>query len=160
MCPPGCELSFYETVLELRNRRLDAEESMSEVQKRIDELKKTLDRLRQREKQIDKDLKQTGAEIQQFQREKQSSLNKIDIVIPLCISQLYAFENSGLLSGPKEIDLTKLSKEDAMELHLFGSSDDIDADRKNAILDENRMLVSKMTLQSHVVIPKMYTFML
>lgn len=128
---------------------------MSEVQKRIDELKKTLDRLRQREKQIDKDLKQTGSEIQQFQQQKQSSLNKIDVVIPLCISQLYAFESSGQLSGPREIDLTKLGKEEAMELKLFSSTDEVDEERKNAILNENRTLVSKMTLQSHVVVPKM-----
>jgi hypothetical protein len=154
VCPPGCELNFYEKVLELRNQRLDAEESMAEVVKRIDELKKTLDRFKQREKQIDKDLKQTGAEIQQFQQQKQASLNKIDVVVPLCISQVFAFETSGQLSGPKELDTSLLGKDD-MYIHLFGTMDPVDEDHFNPSLGtENRTLVSTMTMQSHVVIRK------
>lgn len=150
ICPPGCELHFYESVLELRSRRLDAEDSVSEVQKRIDELKKTLDRLKQREKQIDKDLKQTGAEIQQFQQQKQAALNKIDVVVPLSISQLYAFETSGQLSGPKDVDASKLSKDEMFE-NSVNSTDDA---KPAAAMNESRVLVTSMSSQSHVVIKR------
>jgi len=57
--------------------------------------------MKQREKQIDKDAKQTEAEIQQFQLQKQSSLNTIDVVVPVSVSQLYVFENSGMFTGPE-----------------------------------------------------------
>ena len=151
ICPPGCELQFYESVLELRRRRLDAEDSMGEVQKRIDDLKRTIDRFRQRERQIDKDLKQTEAEIQQFQQQKQVSLNKIDIVVPLHISQLYAFENSGVLSGPKEIDMGRFAREEVFDhSNLFSSQDVFDEEGKSG--SETRTLVASMSMQSHVLI--------
>ncbi|CAM9556243.1 unnamed protein product, partial [Discosporangium mesarthrocarpum] len=47
-CPPGCDIDLYEkaswSVLELRERRLDREEALTEIQKGADELKRTLDR--------------------------------------------------------------------------------------------------------------------
>lgn len=73
----------------------------NDISKTTDEFKKTIERLKQREKQIDKDAKQTEAEIQQFQLQKQSSLNTIDVVVPVSVSQLYVFENSGMFTGPE-----------------------------------------------------------
>lgn len=43
-CPPGCDISLYESVLGLRERRLDQEEILAEIQKTADELKRNLDR--------------------------------------------------------------------------------------------------------------------
>jgi WD40 repeat protein len=87
-CPPGCDQTLYDKVLELREKRLDQEEILSDFQKAIDELTRNSDRHQTREKQINKDLAQTEKEIQGFQTEKQQRLNQLDVVITLKLDQL------------------------------------------------------------------------
>merc|ERR1711871_841706 len=87
-CPPGCDQTLYDKVLELREKRLDQEEILNEFQKAIDELKRTSDRAHQREKQIDKDLANTELEILAFQNEKQQKLNEQDVILVLKIAQI------------------------------------------------------------------------
>jgi cell division protein FtsL len=93
---------LHEKVLELREKRLDVEEVISEIQKSIEDLKKTIDRLKQREKQIAKDSTQTEYEVRLFQLQKQAALNQVEVIVPLSISQLYCFEDSGSLTGPTD----------------------------------------------------------
>lgn len=102
ICPPGCDQSLFEKILELREKKLDTEEVCNDIQKTIDDLKKTVDRLKQREKQIIKEAQQTEYEVQQFQLQKQAALNQIKVVVPLRLSQLFSFESSGLLTGPSD----------------------------------------------------------
>ena len=75
-CPPGCDATLYEHVIELRDKRLDQEEVLADFQRLIDDLKRTLDRHNQRKKQIDRDLNSYVKEIQSFQTEKQQHLNQ------------------------------------------------------------------------------------
>merc|ERR1711871_870505 len=89
-CPPGCDQTLYDKVLELREKRLDQEEILNEFQKAIDELKRTGDRHKNRQVQIDKDLKGSKAEIQLFQNEKQKKLNEIMVCTPLNFDQVHA----------------------------------------------------------------------
>lgn len=89
-CPPGCEQQLYERVLELRDKKLDQEDILSEFQKAIDDLRKSNERQTTKERQIDKDLAQTGKEIQAFQTEKQRKLNELDIYI---VQNLDQFKN-------------------------------------------------------------------
>lgn len=112
---------------------------MGETQKAMEELKKTMDRLRQREKQMDKDARQTEAEIQQFHLQKQSALNLIGISVPLCISQLFCFTDSGKLSGPSDKPLTEVEEYD-----LRVVAEDI-ADK------EKRVLTSQIAMRSHLL---------
>ena len=49
------------------------------------------DAANQREKQIDKDIAQTELEVTQFQKEKQQALNKIELAVPLRMSQIFCF---------------------------------------------------------------------
>eukprot|EP00520_Triparma_pacifica_P008872 CAMPEP_0118658690 /NCGR_PEP_ID=MMETSP0785-20121206/14707_1 /TAXON_ID=91992 /ORGANISM="Bolidomonas pacifica, Strain CCMP 1866" /LENGTH=1758 /DNA_ID=CAMNT_0006551733 /DNA_START=48 /DNA_END=5320 /DNA_ORIENTATION=- len=87
-CPPGCDISLYETIIALREKRLDQEETLNEFQKELDELKKAHDRHIGRERQIDKDLKSTEVEILRFQTEKQKELNELLVTVPLKIGQI------------------------------------------------------------------------
>jgi WD40 repeat protein len=100
ICPHGCEVTLYDQIILLREKKLDLDEMNSDLLKNIEELKKSKERFKQREKQIDKDLKGSENEIQNFQRQKQSALNKIEVNIPLRMSQIHAFVTSGVLSGP------------------------------------------------------------
>ena len=101
VCPVGCDLAVYEQVLQLRDRRLDVDDASADVQKGLDETRKALDRLKQRDKQVSKDVSQVEMEIRQFQKQKLSALNQIDIFVPLSLSQIYAFGPSGVLTGPE-----------------------------------------------------------
>jgi hypothetical protein len=101
VCPVGCDPAVYEQVLQLRDRRLDVDDASADVQKGLDETRKALDRLKQRDKQVSKDVSQVEVEIRQFQKQKLSALNQIDIFVPLSLSQIYAFGPSGVLTGPE-----------------------------------------------------------
>jgi hypothetical protein len=102
ICPIGCDRLLYDRILELRDRRTEVDEMIAEIQKSIDDLKKTTDRLKQREKQILKDAVQAELEVQQFQLQKQASLNQINVVVPLNMSQIYTFNGSGAFTGPTD----------------------------------------------------------
>merc|ERR1719274_383900 len=67
ICPQGCDMSIYESVIELRDKRLDMEDALQEIQKAVDDLKKAHTRLLADEKRIDKEQRQTDSEIQQIQ---------------------------------------------------------------------------------------------
>merc|ERR1711959_165308 len=69
--PQGCDVQIYESVLDLREKRLDMEDALQEIQRAVDELKKTHTRLLGDEKSIDKEQKHTDALIQEFQTDKQ-----------------------------------------------------------------------------------------
>ena len=83
-CPPGCEPALFEQVCELREKRLDTEETLAEFQKAADTLKKDQEALTKKEKLIDQALKQTDEEIQTFQSFKQQKVC-FSPVGPLCV---------------------------------------------------------------------------
>lgn len=88
MCPPGCDVEVYETVKQLRERRLDQEEQQAELQKQHDELKKINDRFTTRLKQALKDIGSTTADIQRSQTEKQSEMNRFSTHVAIKTSQI------------------------------------------------------------------------
>ena len=88
ICPPGCDMSVYEAVIELREKRLDMEDALQEIQKVVEELRRSHTKFLADEKKIDKDQTAADQEIQQFQSEKQRMLNRIGIVITLRLSQI------------------------------------------------------------------------
>jgi len=146
VCPPGCEASLYDKVIDLREKRLNIEEFIVDNQKIVDDTKKAHDRLRTREKQIDKDLVNTEAEIQQFQLTKQVALNEVDVMVPLRASQVFCFEESGALTGPEK----KVTASNGPEEDDLAKAEE---ERRIAALKQadGRRLVSMMDINSHVV---------
>ena len=138
VCPSGCDATLYDKVLDFREKRLDIEEVMTEIQKVIDDFKKSLDRLRGREKQTDKESKAAEAEMQSLQLSKQSALNKIEVCVPLKVSQLHTFRNSGVMSGPNEEGV-----EEKEEKNEEGTEILHDASR--------RQMVESMDITSHTL---------
>lgn len=80
-CPPDCDPVMFAKVLDLRERKLDQEDILQEIQKAIEALKKENDALIKKEKIIDMGLRNTEAEIQDFQTQKQQKLNELDVVV-------------------------------------------------------------------------------
>ncbi|OWZ09547.1 Avirulence (Avh) protein [Phytophthora megakarya] len=91
-CPPGCDLTLYEKVLELREKRADVDDAVGELHKAIEELRKAGERQAAKQRSIDKELTATEQDTQQFQSEKQSRFNQLDVVVPLSTRQLRCLE--------------------------------------------------------------------
>lgn len=158
VCPVGCDPAVYEQVLQLRDRRLDVDDASADVQKGLDETRKALDRLKQRDKQVSKDVAQVEVEIRQFQKQKLSALNQIDIFVPLSLSQIYAFGPSGVLTGPEPKEkpqppagaaadgaaaaAPEVSEEELLVAAMHAELRDVD----------KRALVPDSTVKSHVII--------
>mmetsp|Transcript_12213 Transcript_12213/g.21666 ORF Transcript_12213/g.21666 Transcript_12213/m.21666 type:complete len:1730 (-) Transcript_12213:223-5412(-) len=86
--PAGCDHQIYESVIDLRDKRLEMEDALAEIQKAVEGLKQTHKKLLDDERRIDKEQKMTDAEIQQFQTDKQRKLNQVPIVFALRLSQV------------------------------------------------------------------------
>ncbi|GMF64942.1 unnamed protein product [Phytophthora lilii] len=91
-CPPGCDLTLYEKVLALREKRADVDDAMGELNKATEELRKAGERQAAKQRSIDKELAATEQDTQQFQSEKQSRFNQLDVVVPLSTRQLRCLE--------------------------------------------------------------------
>ncbi|KAI9982326.1 hypothetical protein PInf_008241 [Phytophthora infestans] len=66
-CPSGCDLTLYEKVLALREKRADVDDAMGELNKAIEELRKAGERQTAKQRAIDKELAMTEQDTQQFQ---------------------------------------------------------------------------------------------
>jgi len=86
--PQGCDHQIYESVIDLRDKRLEMEDALQEIQKAVEGLKNTHKKLGEDEQRIDKEQRRTDAEIQQFQTDKQRKLNQVPIVFALRLSQV------------------------------------------------------------------------
>lgn len=96
VCPIGCESSVYERVLELREKRLEQEEVLTEFNASVAELNKRYQQLQVKEKSIDKELSATEKQIQDLQSDKQKELNQINVAFPLKLSQIQYLEEGAL----------------------------------------------------------------
>eukprot|EP01064_Diplonema_japonicum_P009772 TRINITY_DN17214_c0_g1_i1.p1 TRINITY_DN17214_c0_g1~~TRINITY_DN17214_c0_g1_i1.p1 ORF type:complete len:1743 (+),score=505.59 TRINITY_DN17214_c0_g1_i1:121-5349(+) len=94
VCPEGCDESTYEEVLQMREKRLDQEEVVTDFQKSIEQLRKENDALTKREEATNTKLGQVENEIQSFQTEKQQKLNQLETSIVLKLSQIQALNES------------------------------------------------------------------
>lgn len=145
ICPPGCDQIIFEKILDLREKKLDTEEVSSEINKNIEDLKRTNERLKQREKQIAKETQQTEYEVTQFQLQKQAALNQIKVIVPLRLSQIFAFESSGDLSGP---DNNERAKSDEIK--------ESEQEKLNNGQMEKRCLVANVKMKTHSLFSTRY----
>jgi hypothetical protein len=56
VCPPGCDHGLYERVCDLREKRLDEEELVTDFTKTIDVLKKEKEALAKKQKLVEQGL--------------------------------------------------------------------------------------------------------
>ncbi|XP_067931339.1 cilia- and flagella-associated protein 44-like [Watersipora subatra] len=96
ICPPGCDQSLYNNTTQLRERRLDIEEVLTEEKKNRDQLVKDSENITKRTRVILAGLKSAEADLEAFQLEKQQKLNEFDIVVTLRLHQILHNENGRL----------------------------------------------------------------
>ncbi|XP_069800651.1 cilia- and flagella-associated protein 44 isoform X2 [Dendropsophus ebraccatus] len=88
VCPDNCDPELFDHILQLREKRLDIEESLAEEKKVMDNVKKESDALAKKVKIVEVNLKTAEAELEAFQREKQQKLNELYVVVPLKLHQV------------------------------------------------------------------------
>ncbi|MEW5304835.1 MAG: hypothetical protein WDW36_007418 [Sanguina aurantia] len=88
VCPVGANPALYLRVGELREKRLDQEDLITEFSKSIELLKKDKESLSKKQRLLETVLSAVNAEIDEFQREKQGRLNQIDVVVSLPLSAI------------------------------------------------------------------------
>ncbi|KAI9333809.1 hypothetical protein BDR26DRAFT_805717, partial [Obelidium mucronatum] len=96
-CPADLDPAIFEGVIQLRERKLDLDEALVEIQKAIEGFKKENDALLKKEKIIDAALRATESEIQDFQTQKQRKLNELDVVVPLRAHQIQYLDEQEVL---------------------------------------------------------------
>ncbi|XP_077352720.1 cilia- and flagella-associated protein 44-like isoform X2 [Festucalex cinctus] len=87
-CPPGCEPKLFEHILQLRERRLDLEELLTEEKKSVDVLERECDSLVKKLKSVKISRKAAEDDLEQANREKQHKMNQLDVVVPLKLHQI------------------------------------------------------------------------
>ncbi|XP_037691493.1 cilia- and flagella-associated protein 44 isoform X2 [Choloepus didactylus] len=88
ICPTNCDPALFELALQLREKRLDIEESLVEEKKIIDNLKKEYDILSKKVKVVATNLNAAEEDLEAYQREKQQQLNELLVVMPLKLHQI------------------------------------------------------------------------
>uniref|UniRef100_A0A803J8E9 Cilia- and flagella-associated protein 44 n=1 Tax=Xenopus tropicalis TaxID=8364 RepID=A0A803J8E9_XENTR len=158
VCPNNCDPALFESTLQLREKRLDVEEALTEEKKIVDNLKKEYDSLSKKIKALELSLSQAEAELEAFQREKQRKLNELDVVVPLKLhqvdylvngeipgdlSQALVFTNQSLESLQqriRELQQEKVEKRElyrqAREQHKQLIRDKKEVERKIKVLEE------------------------
>jgi esterase/lipase len=85
----------------IREQRLDQEDIITDISKSCEQAKKEQETLKQKLKRIEQSLAATETDIREFQREKQASLNEIDVMV-----MLYAHQIEYLVDGRLPMDLS------------------------------------------------------
>ncbi|KAJ8316119.1 hypothetical protein KUTeg_006133 [Tegillarca granosa] len=96
ICPPGCDQNLYDNTCQLREKRLDIEEALTEEKKNNEALKKEVESLNKKSKVIDSALKTAQNDLEAFQLEKQQKLNDLDVVVTLKLHQIQYMINGVL----------------------------------------------------------------
>ncbi|XP_030622994.1 cilia- and flagella-associated protein 44 [Chanos chanos] len=96
VCPPHCDPELFENAVKLREHRLDLEELLTEEKKNADALRKEFDSLAKKDKIVQSSLKAAESDLELFNREKQQTVNELDVVAPLRLHQI-EYLNNGMV---------------------------------------------------------------
>ncbi|XP_068925975.1 cilia- and flagella-associated protein 44 [Petaurus breviceps papuanus] len=88
----NCDPALYEMTLQLREKRLDIEETLSDEKKLLENLRKEYDAMGKKVKVVAANLETAEEALEAYQREKQQRLNELLIVIPLKLHQIECVE--------------------------------------------------------------------
>ncbi|XP_029795183.1 cilia- and flagella-associated protein 44 [Suricata suricatta] len=88
ICPTNCDVGLFELAIQLREKRLDIEESLVEEKKIVDNLQKEYDTLSKKVKIVATNLNAAEKALEAYQREKQQQLNELLVVVPLKLHQI------------------------------------------------------------------------
>lgn len=109
ICPDECSTQIYETVIQLRDSRLQHEEEIKVFQREVERLKQTYCRFCAKERQANKDAMDMKEKIQLFQTKKQHAFNEINTAVPFSLKQMSLWEDNDDIAERNEKMTTAMS---------------------------------------------------
>ena len=100
--PEECDTQLWEQILALRERRQDQDDVINDLQKNHDEFKKESKALAKKGKGVGKTLAALQEEMAEFQREKQETMNAVEMTVPLRLRQVEYLYDGKLPTQLKE----------------------------------------------------------
>jgi WD40 repeat protein len=94
-CPPGCDPNLFNQTIQMREKRLDQEELLTEEKKLLDNLKKERDSHMKKSKTVESHVKNALQDLQAFQLKKQQRLNELDAIVILRTHQILHYHGNG-----------------------------------------------------------------
>ncbi|XP_051841259.1 cilia- and flagella-associated protein 44 isoform X1 [Antechinus flavipes] len=88
----NCDPALYEMTLQLREKRLDIEEALTDEKKILENLRKEYEAMGKKVKVVAANLVTAEDALEAYQREKQQRLNELLVVIPLKLHQIECVE--------------------------------------------------------------------
>ncbi|XP_074157296.1 LOW QUALITY PROTEIN: cilia- and flagella-associated protein 44 [Sminthopsis crassicaudata] len=88
----NCDPALYEMTLQLREKRLDIEEALTDEKKTLENLRKEYEAMGKKVKVVAANLVTAEDALEAYQREKQQRLNELLVVIPLKLHQIECVE--------------------------------------------------------------------
>ena len=128
VCPPGCDIVVYESVLNYRKRKFLLNNELKGIQESITRITADHTRLLKLEKEASTELRMLRNQIEDFQNDKQKILNKIDSLIITDPSKLLNRNADGSL--PLNLDDSVLIPEETIS-RLIGRIDELTAEKLN-----------------------------
>ena len=103
-CPANCDADCWDSLLQLREGRLDCEDSEDDIRRKINNLKNQLIQLDTKDKQLRKEMENSAKAIEDFQLEKQQRLNLLETVAVLKLSQIQCLNEETMKVPPLKLN--------------------------------------------------------
>uniref|UniRef100_A0A0G4I0H2 Cilia- and flagella-associated protein 44 n=1 Tax=Chromera velia CCMP2878 TaxID=1169474 RepID=A0A0G4I0H2_9ALVE len=134
VCPPGCDITVYENVQELRNRRADLEESLQEIQKAVEEIKKL------QCCDDDDEGSEDGEGGGESRREREGSRNGH---LPRELSKYVVFTRTALLQLIARIKELQVEKASAVESFRYLKRDKVVAQKEKKVIETDLQALTR-----------------
>lgn len=88
ICPQGCDPALFEQVLDLREKRMDFQDKISEAQNAKEKIQRQIDTIQFKTKNLQTVYSQIKQEFEEFQHEKQRHLNELNFSLSIQFHQI------------------------------------------------------------------------
>lgn len=144
MCPPGCEQAVYEKVCEVRERRLDEDDTIAELGRNQETLRKDKEGLNKKLKVVEQGLAAINQEIIEFQKDKQGRLNQIKTTVHLRLQQVQYLVDGRLL--PRDLTSALVIGSDDIT-RLYHRITELDQDRASLKVQQAELRAGHVQLR-------------
>lgn len=140
VCPSGCDRSLYDSTFELRRRRHSVEAAIKDELAAIETCNKRIVQSKRQQEVVERQLAQRNEELTKFVSIKQTTLNEIDTMVILKMSQMQYYVNRAQFS---DIDNTILFDNESIA-NLYARVADLEVETMRA-REQHRVNVTHLS---------------
>ncbi len=153
-CPDGCTNAEYESVLDLRQRRILMEKELKVFQCELSCMKRNYDQFCSDERWAQREMHEADHRIQIFQNEKKQNLNDIVSFMPITSRQIYLrkMRNRTTCSGEASVLVSKRRLRNIYEqTHILRNIIVVDRSRLKDINDNRKQMKREWKEHTHSI---------